>query len=201
MCSIASASESTTAIAIFIPRYSCPSPRASQRQPAPIPRSRGSAHRRPARPRRRRALDRGRQEGAGHLPVDEQRLRRVADPRPLHLRVVGDPLRHRQVGVLMHVDGCRPPHITGTLATSFSARFRPSPPRGMIRSTSPSCVASSRSCSCPPPSSREVAASGSSAAAASRTRPQGKRSRSRRCWSRGGRRRCRSSGRGRRRRS
>ena len=30
--------------------------------------------------------------------------------------------------------------MTGTVATRFSAAFRPSPPRGMIRSTSPSCV-------------------------------------------------------------
>ena len=36
--------------------------------------------------------------------VHQQRLGRVADARPLHLRVVGDPLRHLQVGVLMHVD-------------------------------------------------------------------------------------------------
>ena len=39
-----------------------------------------------------------------HLGVDEQRLRRVADPGPLHLRVVGDPPRHLEVGVGMDVD-------------------------------------------------------------------------------------------------
>ena len=62
--------------------------------------------------------------------------------------------------------------MTGTLATLFSAFFSPSPPRGMIRSTSPSWVASSSSCSWPPPESSETEAAGSSAAAsASAIRP------------------------------
>ena len=55
--------------------------------------------------------------------------------------------------------------MTGTLATLFSAFFSPSPPLGMIRSTSPSWVASSSSCSWPPPESSETEAAGSSAAA------------------------------------
>ena len=52
--------------------------------------------------------------------------------------------------------------MTGTFATALSAFFRPSPPRGMIRSTTPSWVASSASCSRPPVSSA-TAPSGSGA--------------------------------------
>ncbi len=36
--------------------------------------------------------------------MDQQRLRRVADPRPLDLRVVGDPLRHLEIRILVDVD-------------------------------------------------------------------------------------------------
>ncbi len=50
--------------------------------------------------------------------------------------------------------------MTGTVATSFSAFFRPSPPRGKMRSTTPSCVASSRSSSRPPPATSPIAAAG-----------------------------------------
>ena len=53
--------------------------------------------------------------------------------------------------------------MTGTLATALSAFFRPSPPRGMIRSTTPSWPASSASCSRPPETS-ETAPSGNSGA-------------------------------------
>ena len=51
--------------------------------------------------------------------------------------------------------------MTGTLATALSACFSPSPPRGMIRSTTPSWPASSASCSRPPETS-ETAPSGNS---------------------------------------
>ena len=55
--------------------------------------------------------------------------------------------------------------MTGTVACSFSAAFRPSPPRGMIRSTRPSWVAISRSSSRSPPATSEIAAAGRPAAA------------------------------------
>ena len=41
---------------------------------------------------------------AGDVGVDEQRLGRVADPGPVDLRVEGDPPRHLEVGVGVHVD-------------------------------------------------------------------------------------------------
>ena len=47
--------------------------------------------------------------------------------------------------------------MTGTVACSLSAAFRPSPPRGMIRSTTPSWVASWRSSSRSPPATIEIA--------------------------------------------
>ncbi len=50
--------------------------------------------------------------------------------------------------------------MTGTVACSFSAAFSPSPPRGMIRSTTPSWVASWRSSSRSPPDTSEIAAGG-----------------------------------------
>ncbi len=60
--------------------------------------------------------------------------------------------------------------MTGTVATSMSAFFRPSPPRGMIRSTYSRWVASSPSSARPPPPTSETDASGSPAAeTASRT--------------------------------
>ena len=52
---------------------------------------------------------------------------------------------------------------TGTVACSFKAFFSPSPPRGMIRSTTPSWVASSRSSSRSPPVTIEIAPSGTPA--------------------------------------
>src|SRR5215213_7938200 len=52
--------------------------------------------------------------------------------------------------------------MTGTFATADNAFFSPSPPRGMIRSTTPSWPASSASCSRPPETS-ETAPSGNSA--------------------------------------
>ena len=55
--------------------------------------------------------------------------------------------------------------IIGTVATSVSAFFSPSPPRGMIRSTSSSWVASSASSSRPPPATRPIAPSGACSAA------------------------------------
>ena len=54
-------------------------------------------------------------------------------------------------------------YITGTVACSLSAAFRPSPPRGMIRSTTPSWVASWRSSSRSPPATSEMAAAGTPA--------------------------------------
>ena len=50
--------------------------------------------------------------------------------------------------------------MTGTVATAVSAFFRPSPPRGMIRSTSRPGVASSASSSRPPPATRRDRALG-----------------------------------------
>ena len=50
--------------------------------------------------------------------------------------------------------------MTGTVATAFNAAFRPSPPRGKMRSTTPSCVASSASSSRPPPATSPIAPSG-----------------------------------------
>ena len=49
--------------------------------------------------------------------------------------------------------------MTGTVATAFSAAFRPSPPRGMMRSTTPSCVARC-SRSSRPPATSAIAPSG-----------------------------------------
>ena len=54
-------------------------------------------------------------------------------------------------------------YSTGTVACSFSAFLRPSPPRGITRSTTPSWVASSRSSSRSPPLTMEIAPSGSPA--------------------------------------
>ena len=54
--------------------------------------------------------------------------------------------------------------MTGTVATPFSAFFSPSPPRGMIRSTTPDCVANCSSSSCPPPATSASAPSGNPAA-------------------------------------
>ena len=53
--------------------------------------------------------------------------------------------------------------MTGTVATPFSAAFSPSPPRGMMRSTTPSWVASSASSSRPPPATRTIAPAGTPA--------------------------------------
>ncbi len=50
--------------------------------------------------------------------------------------------------------------MTGTLATALSAFFSPSPPRGMIRSTTPSWPASSASSSRPPPPTSDRAPEG-----------------------------------------
>ncbi len=55
-------------------------------------------------------------------------------------------------------------YMTGTVATSCSAAFNPSPPRGMIRSTVSLWVASSASSSRPPPATRLTHPSGSPAA-------------------------------------
>ena len=51
-------------------------------------------------------------------------------------------------------------YSTGTVACSFRAFFSPSPPRGMIRSTTSSWVASWRSSSRSPPVTIEIAPSG-----------------------------------------
>ena len=51
-------------------------------------------------------------------------------------------------------------YITGTVACSLSAAFKPSPPRGITRSTSPSWVAISRSSSRSPPVTIEIDPSG-----------------------------------------
>ena len=56
--------------------------------------------------------------------------------------------------------------MTGTVATPLSAAFRPSPPRGMMRSTMPVWVASSASSSRPPPATSDIAPGGSPAAVA-----------------------------------
>ena len=56
-------------------------------------------------------------------------------------------------------------YITGTVACCFSAAFRPSPPRGMIRSTTPSWVASCSSSERSPPPTIEMASPGSPASA------------------------------------
>ena len=56
--------------------------------------------------------------------------------------------------------------MTGTVATPLSAAFRPSPPRGMIRSTTPSWVASSASSSRPPPATSDTDPAGSPAPSA-----------------------------------
>ena len=53
--------------------------------------------------------------------------------------------------------------MTGTVATPFSAAFSPSPPRGMMRSTTPSWVASSASSSRPPPATSTIAPAGTPA--------------------------------------
>ena len=169
MCSIASSSESTTPTAIFRPWYSVS-------QSSSVASPTGIAACRPADPLVADQLDPGAAQLGEHagqelrrdVGVDEQRLRRVAHPRPLHLRVVGDPPRRAR--------GPRPrarrrgscpaaAYITGTVATSFSAAFRPSPPRGITRSTTPSCVASSASSVASPPPSSSTEPSGSPASA------------------------------------
>ena len=64
-------------------------------------------------------------------------------------------------------------YSTGTVACSLSASFSPSPPRGMIRSTTPSCVASWRSSSRSPPATIEIDAAGSPADATASERHGG----------------------------
>ena len=54
-------------------------------------------------------------------------------------------------------------YMTGTVATPFKAAFRPSPPRGMIKSITPDWVASSESSSWPPPATSAITPSGSPA--------------------------------------
>ena len=107
--------------------------------------------------------ERTRQELRGDVGVHEQRLDRVADRGPLDLRVHGDRDSVVEVGRRRpRTRGSMPAdaYITGTVACSFSAFFRPSPPRGMIRSTTPSWVASWRSSSRSPPRTIEIAPSG-----------------------------------------
>ena len=55
--------------------------------------------------------------------------------------------------------------MTGTVACSLSAAFSPSPPRGMIRSTTPSWVASCSSSERSPPPTIEIASPGRPASA------------------------------------
>src|SRR5438067_7586558 len=50
--------------------------------------------------------------------------------------------------------------MTGTVAYSISAFFSPSPPRGIRRSTTPVCVATSRSSSRPPPATSATTSAG-----------------------------------------
>src|SRR4051795_5165652 len=50
--------------------------------------------------------------------------------------------------------------MTGTVAYSMSAFLRPSPPRGISRSITPACVATSRSSSRPPPATITTASGG-----------------------------------------
>ena len=105
MCSIASPSESTTPTAIFSPWYSVSqstpvaSPTADRSGRLPSPRIADQLH-----PGVAQLREQARQQIGGDFPVDQQRLRRVADPRPLDLRVVGDPLRHLEIRILVHVD-------------------------------------------------------------------------------------------------
>ncbi len=62
--------------------------------------------------------------------------------------------------------------MTGTFATAWSAFFSPSPPRGIMRSTTPSWAPSSASSSRPPPATSASAPAGSPAASpASRAIP------------------------------
>src|ERR671933_166394 len=56
--------------------------------------------------------------------------------------------------------------MTGTVATPLSAFFSPSLPRGMMRSTTPVCVASSASSSRPPRATSAIAPSGTPAPSA-----------------------------------
>ena len=101
--------------------------------------------------------------------VHEQRLGRVAHARALDLGVDDDPLGHREIGASRpRRRGSCPPRrrSPGTRATALIAFFRPSPPRGMIRSTTPSSCASSVSSSRPPPATSASAPAGSPAPSA-----------------------------------
>ena len=106
---------------------------------------------------RRSARTAGRKR-VGDRGVDQQRLGRVADAGALHLGVDGDPPRHLQVGVGVRRrrGSCPPPRTSPAPSRpSLIAAFRPSPPRGISRSTRPSWVASSASSSWPPPAEQQ----------------------------------------------
>ena len=104
-CSIASPSESTTPTAIFSPWYSVSQSsrrRLADRRRAGVRRARSSPT--SSTPASRELLEQRREQLGRDALVHQQRLGRVADPGPLDLRVVGDPLRHLEVGVLVDVD-------------------------------------------------------------------------------------------------
>ena len=106
--------------------------------------------------RRQRA---GRNAGRD-VGVHEQRLGRVADARPLRLGVDDDPQRGVEVGATRprRRGSCPTPRRSPAPARpADSAFFSPSPPRGMIRSTTPSWPASSASSSRPPPATSDTA--------------------------------------------
>ena len=164
-CSIASSTESTTLTASTSARNS--SAQSSSRRPraaSSSPAARACARRRAARRRRRaaRRSARGRNAAAtsawtssvsAALQTPGRWVLALSDDRLGARR--GRRARRRRRG------SCPTPRRSpGTVATALSAFFSPSPPRGMIRSTTPSWPASSASSSRPPPATSDDRARG-----------------------------------------
>ena len=186
-------------MAIFRPWYSVPQSSSVASPTGTCPPPPAWAGRRPARhpgiqlgeERRQQLRGDGRGAPAGSRPR--------ADASALHLRVVGDPCGPSPRSAAPSTSTWQLPgggvhhrHLRNRLRRGLQALA----PRRMIRSTSPSSVASSASCCRPSPISGETAASGRpSRPATPRSGRPGRRSKSRRRSSPAARPRSRSSGR------
>ena len=110
------------------------------------------------------------QERLGHGGVDEQALGRVAHAGrwTLPLSAIASASSRSAESSTTTWQLPEAAKMTGTVATPLSAAFRPSPPRGMIRSTTPAWVASSASSSRPPPATSDIEPAGRPAPSAAR---------------------------------